>query len=80
MPHSVFTSHVVVIIDFIPHQQDEQPETAIGKNVIVNGTLKFDWLVRIDGSFTGQLVSQVWTIKIYHITSLVAMTGESSCG
>jgi cytoskeletal protein CcmA (bactofilin family) len=39
--------------------QDEAAETTIGKNVIINGQLKFDRLVRIDGSFTGQLVSRV---------------------
>ena len=46
--------------------QDEIPETTIGKNVVVNGQLKFDRLVRIDGSFSGQLVSQV-SLLLYNI-------------
>jgi len=37
---------------------DETAETTIGKNVVITGKLKFDRLVRIDGFFSGQLVSQ----------------------
>lgn len=36
----------------------ETPETTIGKNVIATGKLEFGRLVRIDGSFSGKLVSK----------------------
>jgi cytoskeletal protein CcmA (bactofilin family) len=37
---------------------EDVPETTIGENVSVNGTLAFDKLLRIDGSFNGQLESE----------------------
>ncbi|CAM9709230.1 unnamed protein product [Ectocarpus sp. 13 AM-2016] len=35
----------------------ETPETTVGENVHVKGELSFDRLLRVDGSFKGQLVS-----------------------
>lgn len=38
--------------------QSEEPETVIGENVSIKGTLSFEKLVRIDGSFEGEIESQ----------------------
>lgn len=39
-------------------QQGEEPETAIGESVAVTGTIRFERLLRIDGSFEGELISE----------------------
>ena len=36
----------------------DEPETTIGENVTLRGTLTFQKLLRIDGSFDGELISQ----------------------
>ena len=36
----------------------EEPETTIGENVSINGQLKFESMLRIDGSFEGELLSE----------------------
>lgn len=41
-----------------PPLQAEEPETIIGENVSFKGTLSFQRLVRIDGTFEGELDSQ----------------------
>ncbi|KAG5176760.1 polymer-forming cytoskeletal-domain-containing protein [Tribonema minus] len=38
--------------------QSETPETTIGERVSVSGELSFDRLLRIDGRFSGRLLSQ----------------------
>lgn len=38
--------------------ESEQPETTLGKEVVFKGTLNFKRLLRIDGSFEGELVSE----------------------
>lgn len=40
-----------------PVMSTEEPETTVGKNVSIKGELKFDRLLRIDGSFDGELIS-----------------------
>src|SRR5689334_18920541 len=45
----------------IPVAQDmnnDDPETIIGEKVIIKGYLSFERLLRIDGSFEGELVSK----------------------
>merc|ERR1719282_311249 len=37
---------------------EDEPETIIGKAVKLNGELNFDRLLRIDGVFSGKLVSK----------------------
>ncbi|MBS0603857.1 MAG: polymer-forming cytoskeletal protein [Verrucomicrobia bacterium] len=37
--------------------QDEEPETVIAEGVSIKGTMSFQKLVRIDGSFEGELLS-----------------------
>jgi cytoskeletal protein CcmA (bactofilin family) len=37
--------------------QDEEPETIIGEGVTIKGTISFKKLLRIDGSFEGELLS-----------------------
>ncbi|NGX54508.1 MAG: hypothetical protein KR126chlam2_00119 [Chlamydiae bacterium] len=42
-----------------PHfQEEEEPETTLGEGVTFNGELKFDRLLRIDGTFEGELISE----------------------
>ena len=40
-----------------PRLETQEPETTVGKNVSITGELKFDRLLRIDGYFEGQLIS-----------------------
>mmetsp|Transcript_14742 Transcript_14742/g.22227 ORF Transcript_14742/g.22227 Transcript_14742/m.22227 type:complete len:315 (-) Transcript_14742:152-1096(-) len=40
------------------HLLDSTPETTIGINVVVRGELEFESLLRIDGLFTGKLISK----------------------
>lgn len=44
----------------LPHHfmQEEDPETTLGEGVTFRGELSFDRLLRIDGSFEGELLSQ----------------------
>mmetsp|Transcript_6677 Transcript_6677/g.6982 ORF Transcript_6677/g.6982 Transcript_6677/m.6982 type:complete len:230 (+) Transcript_6677:61-750(+) len=45
--------------DNFPQSLIEQiPETTLGMNVVVRGELEFETLLRIDGSFSGRLVSK----------------------
>lgn len=37
--------------------QEEEPETIIAENVEIKGSLKYEKLLRIDGSFEGELLS-----------------------
>jgi cytoskeletal protein CcmA (bactofilin family) len=37
--------------------KDEEPETIIGENVHVKGELRFESLLRVDGTFEGELIS-----------------------
>ena len=41
----------------LPQNLYEEPETVIGKNVAVKGTIAFQSLLRIDGTFEGDLES-----------------------
>ena len=36
----------------------EEPETILGENISVKGQLKFDSMLRIDGTFEGELLSE----------------------
>ena len=40
------------------YQALDEPETIIGENVTINGTLSFQTCLRIDGTFEGELESQ----------------------
>jgi cytoskeletal protein CcmA (bactofilin family) len=59
-PAHPFTTDLMNVID--PHpleevKEDETPETIIAEGVSIKGTLSFRRLVRIDGSFEGELLS-----------------------
>lgn len=60
---SSFNSHTTVYEPPTPPMREEisdpeEPETVIGEHVSLKGTLSFQKLVRIDGSFEGELESQ----------------------
>ena len=47
----------------LPHpfqgmEQEDEPETTLGEGVTFRGELKFDRLLRIDGTFEGELISE----------------------
>lgn len=44
--------------DLIDPSFFDEPETTIGENVTIKGTLSFEKLVRIDGNFEGELQTQ----------------------
>lgn len=59
-PPNPFTTDLMNSLD--PHafetiEEDEQPETVIAEGVSVKGTMSFKKLVRIDGTFEGELES-----------------------
>ncbi len=63
-PPNPFSTDLMNAID--PHafgfeveelQQDEEPETIIAEGVSIKGTMAFQKLVRIDGTFEGELIS-----------------------
>ena len=39
-------------------EMDNEPETVIGEKVVIKGYLSFERLLRIDGTFEGELISQ----------------------
>ena len=63
-PRNPFSSDLMNAID--PHafevteeapKEDEEPETIIASGVSIKGTMSFQKLIRIDGSFEGELLS-----------------------
>lgn len=41
-----------------PSLEAEEPETVIGEHVTIKGTISFEHLLRVDGTFEGELESQ----------------------
>lgn len=41
-----------------PEDSNEEPETVIGENVVIKGSISFPQFLRIDGSFEGEILSQ----------------------
>ena len=60
-PPNPFSTDLMNVIE--PHayeveqEQEEEPETIIAEGVSIKGTMSFQKLVRIDGTFEGELVS-----------------------
>ncbi len=63
-PPNPFTSDLMNALE--PHafevaeqepQEEEEPETIIAANVSIKGTMSFQKLIRIDGTFEGELLS-----------------------
>jgi cytoskeletal protein CcmA (bactofilin family) len=60
-PHNPFATDLMNALE--PHafdveeEKEEEPETIIAENVSITGTMSFQKLVRIDGSFEGELIS-----------------------
>ncbi len=58
-PHNPFTTDLMNTIDPSPYNvDDEEPETVIAEGVSISGKLSFKKLIRIDGSFEGELASE----------------------
>lgn len=58
-PHNPFTTDIMNSIDPQPYEDagEEEPETIIAEGVSISGTISFKKLIRIDGSFEGELAS-----------------------
>jgi cytoskeletal protein CcmA (bactofilin family) len=58
-PHAPFATDLMNSMQIASHfeAQEEEPETVIAENVEIKGSLKFEKLLRIDGTFEGELHS-----------------------
>jgi cytoskeletal protein CcmA (bactofilin family) len=55
---SLFTAEIPTLQEIPEEPSVEEPETTIGERVIFKGTLSFQTLLRIDGTFEGELISE----------------------